>query len=211
MTPKTLQALDRRSQHFLEELTEPMGRRERRHWARARALILILNYNGLRIGDALIVSRDPVQSGEILIYTQRAETPVWIPLHPEVERALELLPLPRGAEAGCRYFFWNGRMGRRALLGIAERTLHRVVQLSGVAHAPAHRLRHSLAIDILTTGGTLADVATALDNTEAIVARHYALCPVVHSTPGADTRSHRSGFWQGGGVTAQSRGPKGGF
>ena len=34
MTPKTLKALDRRWQQFLEELTEPMGRSERRQWAR---------------------------------------------------------------------------------------------------------------------------------------------------------------------------------
>ena len=52
--------------------------------------------------------------------------------------------------------------------------LHRVFELSGVKGAHAHRFRHSLAIDILTTGGTLADVAAALGNTEAIVAKHYA-------------------------------------
>src|SRR3972149_4729973 len=34
MTPKTLKALDRRLQQFLEDLTEPMGRSERRLWAR---------------------------------------------------------------------------------------------------------------------------------------------------------------------------------
>ncbi|MBI2150833.1 MAG: IS701 family transposase [Acidobacteria bacterium] len=34
MTSQTLKALDRRLQDFLEELTEPMGRSERRHWAR---------------------------------------------------------------------------------------------------------------------------------------------------------------------------------
>jgi len=34
MTPKALKALDRRLQRFLEDLTEPMGRSERRHWAR---------------------------------------------------------------------------------------------------------------------------------------------------------------------------------
>jgi SRSO17 transposase len=43
MTPKTLKALDRRLQHFLEELTEPMGRRERRHWARVYLEGLLLD------------------------------------------------------------------------------------------------------------------------------------------------------------------------
>lgn len=34
MTPQRLKALDRRLQQFVEDLTEPMGRSERRHWAR---------------------------------------------------------------------------------------------------------------------------------------------------------------------------------
>ena len=34
MTPQALKALDRRLQRFLEDLTEPLGRSERRHWAR---------------------------------------------------------------------------------------------------------------------------------------------------------------------------------
>src|SRR3989337_1154274 len=43
MTPKTLKALDRRLEHFVEELTEPMGRRERRHWARVYVEGLLLD------------------------------------------------------------------------------------------------------------------------------------------------------------------------
>src|SRR3990172_8992914 len=34
MTPRALKALDRRLQQFLEDLLEPLGRRERRQWAR---------------------------------------------------------------------------------------------------------------------------------------------------------------------------------
>src|SRR3990172_626974 len=43
MTPKTLKALDRRLQQFLEDLTEPMGRRERRHGARVYLEGLLLD------------------------------------------------------------------------------------------------------------------------------------------------------------------------
>ena len=34
MTPKALSALDRRLSDFLHELVAPLGRSERRHWAR---------------------------------------------------------------------------------------------------------------------------------------------------------------------------------
>src|SRR3974377_1876842 len=43
MTPQTLKALDRRLQHFLEDLIEPMGRSERRHWARVYLQGLLLD------------------------------------------------------------------------------------------------------------------------------------------------------------------------
>ena len=43
MTPKTLKALDRRLQQFLEDLTEPMGRSERRRWARVYLEGLLLD------------------------------------------------------------------------------------------------------------------------------------------------------------------------
>ncbi len=43
MTPKTLKALDRRLQRFLEDLLEPMGRSERRQWARVYVQGLLLD------------------------------------------------------------------------------------------------------------------------------------------------------------------------
>jgi len=43
MTPKTLQALERRWEHFVEDLTEPMGRSERRRWARVYLEGLLLD------------------------------------------------------------------------------------------------------------------------------------------------------------------------
>ena len=43
MTPQRLKALDRRLQQFLEDLTEPMGRSERRRWARVYLEGLLLD------------------------------------------------------------------------------------------------------------------------------------------------------------------------
>src|SRR5579863_9567227 len=40
---KVLKALDQRLQKFLEHLTEPMGRSERRHWARVYVQGLLLD------------------------------------------------------------------------------------------------------------------------------------------------------------------------
>ena len=43
MTPQQLKALDRRSSSFLEDLLAPMGRSERRHWARTYVEGLLLD------------------------------------------------------------------------------------------------------------------------------------------------------------------------
>lgn len=43
MTPRTLKELEARLTHFLEELLEPMGCSERRHWARLYVQGLLLD------------------------------------------------------------------------------------------------------------------------------------------------------------------------
>jgi SRSO17 transposase len=43
MKPQTLKGLEARLTHFLEDLLEPMGRRERQHWARVYVQGLLLD------------------------------------------------------------------------------------------------------------------------------------------------------------------------
>lgn len=57
--------------------------------------------------------------------------------------------------------------------GIAERTLDAVFKKSGVAHAHAHRFRHTLATELLGHGASFEDVADILGNSPEIVRKHY--------------------------------------
>jgi SRSO17 transposase len=57
MTPQTLKALDHRLQHFLQDLVEPMGRSERRHWARVYVQGLMLD--GERKSIEPLAARQP--------------------------------------------------------------------------------------------------------------------------------------------------------
>lgn len=43
MTPESLKGLESRLMHFLEDLLEPMGRSERRHWAQVYIQGLLLD------------------------------------------------------------------------------------------------------------------------------------------------------------------------
>jgi integrase len=98
---------------------------------------------------------------------------VYLPIPEELKLVLDALPLPRNAAVDCPYYFWNGVTSRRAVVGIAERTLAAVFKKSRVSKAHAHRYRHTLATWLLGQGATEREVADILGNTEAVVRKHY--------------------------------------
>lgn len=141
---------------------------------RARTLVMLLRYTALRLGDALKLSKDRIQGLEMVLYTEKAGTPVWLPIPNELREALEMLPRPRGAADDSTYFFWNGLSKPKTLKSDWDRTLRRVFASAGVPEGHAHRFRHTLAVQLLQDGATLEEVARVLGNTPGIVARHYA-------------------------------------
>ena len=143
---------------------------------RARAMVLLLRYTALRISDVAMLGKDRVRNGQILLHTQKTGGQVFLPVPPELQAALDSLPLPRDQQGRTRdsgYFFWNGVTSRRAAVGMAERTMTAVFKESGVPQAHAHRFRHALATSILATGGTLSDVADVLGIGEHVARKHY--------------------------------------
>jgi integrase len=141
---------------------------------RARALILLLRYTALRIGDALQLRRDQVRDGRLEIRAEKNGEPVRLPVPPRLAKALDAVPLPRGAPPGCPYYFWNGVGSVRALKNDGHRMLDAVFRKSGVRDAHSHRFRHTLATEILSKGGSEQDVADVLGISPAIVRKHYA-------------------------------------
>jgi integrase len=107
------------------------------------------------------------------LYTQKTGDAVFLPIPENVKLILDALPLPRGAAQDCPYYFWNGQTSRRAVVGIAERTLSAVFKKSGVKGAHAHRYRHTLATRLLEQGATFEEVADILGNSPEVVRAHY--------------------------------------
>jgi len=142
---------------------------------RARAMVLLLRYTALRISDVATLERCRVRDGEIFIRTTKNGKPVKLPVHADLQAALEVLPLPRGADGlDCPYFFWSGNGDRQTFVRDVTRTLATVFKASGVPGACSHRFRHTLATEVLEMGGTFEDAADILGDTEAIVRKHYA-------------------------------------
>jgi site-specific recombinase XerD len=147
---------------------------------RARAMVTVLRTTALRVSDVCTLRRDAIswdgasETWRIFLRTQKTGDAVLLPIPEQLKLALDALPLPRNAAQDCPYYFWNGVTSRRAVVGIAERTLSTVFKKSGVANAHAHRFRHTLATRLLGNGATYENVADILGNSPEVVRKHYA-------------------------------------
>jgi hypothetical protein len=70
---------------------------------RLRALVLLLRYTGLRIGDAVSCSVERLSDGKLRLYTQKTGTHVHCPLPEFVVRELDSIP-----KRSEHYWFWTG-------------------------------------------------------------------------------------------------------
>jgi integrase len=118
------------------------------------------------------LKRNRIRNGEIFIRTAKNGKPVKLPVHPELQAALDILPWPREGDENCPYFFWSGNGSERAFIRDVTRTMATVFKESGVKGAISHRFRHTLATELLEQGGSI-EVADILGDSAAIVRKHY--------------------------------------
>ena len=121
----------------------PRGRDAEWRRFRARTMLLLLRWSGLRISDAARLERTAVnESGALRLYMQKTGEPVYVPLPPDVATMLRELPNPENA----RYFFWNGTSditspGRRWWS-----TLKTIFKAARLPSAHPHMLRDTFAV-----------------------------------------------------------------
>jgi len=137
---------------------------------RAKALVLLLRYSGLRIGDAVMLPVKNVQAGRLLLYMQKTGVPVHLPLPPEVTQALSELP-----RANPNYFFWTGESTAHSVTGKWRDRLARLFKLAKIEHGHPHRFRDTFAVELLLKGVPLDQVSILLGHSSVrITERHYA-------------------------------------
>jgi site-specific recombinase XerD len=141
---------------------------------RARAMVLLMRYAGLRVSDVVTLSRDHIRGRHLEKRAIKNRRLIRVELHPDVLRALEVLPPPKaGAQNGTLYFS-AGNASVRSLVKGAQRTLAVVFRRAQVGKGHPHRFRHTLASEILAKGGTIEEVAGILADSSATIRRHYA-------------------------------------
>jgi integrase/recombinase XerD len=135
---------------------------------RLRALILLLRYSGLRIRDAVTLSRNLIQDDKLFLYTAKTGTAVYCPLPPFVVEALNGIP-------ASAYFFWSGLSKPKSAVGDWQRSLKRLLILAGVPDGHAHRFRDTFSVELLLAGVPIERVSILLGHQSVrITEKHYA-------------------------------------
>jgi integrase/recombinase XerD len=136
--------------------------------ARLRAMILILRYSGLRISDAVALTRDRIVDGKLFLYTQKTGTPVYVPLPKKVTEAL-------AGTGGEKYFFWSGNGKLKSATEDWRRSLLALAELANVEEPSFHRLRDTFAVELLLAGVPIDQVSILLGHSSVkVTEKHYA-------------------------------------
>jgi len=127
-TAKEMVAILAAVDHYGQE-----GSRNRR---RMRALVLLLRHSGLRIGDAVTLSKERIDGDKLFLYTSKAGTPVYCPLPSFVITALE-------AAAGEheRFYFWTGNGKPKSIISDWQEKLKTMFESAELPNGHAHRFR----------------------------------------------------------------------
>ena len=141
---------------------------------RARAMVLLMRYAGLRISDVVTLEKDHVRGTHIVKRTVKNHQLIQVEVPRAVLDALDVLPPPKAAAKDNHRFFFSDTTGLRSLVKGAWRTMDAVFKRSGVLGAHPHRFRHTLASELLGKGGSIEKVAGILGDSPATIRRYYA-------------------------------------
>jgi integrase len=128
--------------------------------ARIKAFVLTMRYTGLRIGDAIRLSKSQVVDGKVFVRTAKTGQRVSVPVPRDVVAALGKI------ENGSDRYFWTGM--NIAAVSNWSRYLGSVFELAKIDGGHSHRFRDTCAVELLLAG------ASVEDDTPQVVAKHYA-------------------------------------
>ena len=97
---------------------------------RLKALVLLLHYSGLRITDAVTLSKHRIEDGILKLRTAKTGAHVRIPLPPSANDALNDLHAPD-------YYFWSGTSTKKSCVGDYRRAFKKLYVLAKVNNGHA--------------------------------------------------------------------------
>lgn len=145
-------------------------------WLAARdvALLTLLYGCGLRLGEALSMTRRDIPKGETMVITGKGRKQRMVPVLPVVREALadyvRKCPYPLAAEGPL----FLGARGGALNPGVVQRQMRRLRALLGLPEtATPHALRHSFATHLLAGGGDLRTIQELLGHASLSTTQRY--------------------------------------
>ncbi len=141
---------------------------------RDRALFALLYGCGLRIGEALGLSRGDVQGHERIIVSGKGNKQRIVPLLKSVAREIQtyIEMCPYTLESDNPLFV--GARGKRLNPAVAQRKMRGVRAILGLGEtATPHALRHSFATHLLSGGGDLRTIQELLGHASLSTTQRY--------------------------------------
>jgi len=135
------------------------------------ALVQILRYSGLRIGDASVLTIDRFKENDLYLYTQKSGTHVYVPLPPFVMNMVRTIRLRHG-----QYLFTGPESVRMETASdLWRRKLAQVFTKAQIQGGHPHRFRHTFAVELLKKGVPMEEVSILLGHSSVrITEKHYA-------------------------------------
>lgn len=137
---------------------------------RIKALVLLLRYSGLRIGDAVTLPVSRIVNAKVFLRTAKTGTHITCPLPPIALDALEACP-----RTNPLYFFWTGQCSRGTVARDWHGKLAKLFDVAGIQKGHPHRFRDTFAVEQLLSGTPIDQVSALLGHSSVkITERHYA-------------------------------------
>jgi integrase len=139
------------------EIFSTNGRYRSHHRKRIKAMVLLMRWSGIAIGDAVTLERSQIDAdGRLFLYRQKTKVPVEVLLPPVVTEALKELNDFQDR------FFWGGNGKVETAVKVWAETLHRLFEIAGIEEGHSHRFRNTFAFELLRKGTPLHEVSILL-------------------------------------------------
>jgi len=178
--PKTPKSLPKplRAEQAIALVDPDVDTGEERRWIAARdaAVLTLLYGSGLRVSEALSLTRGAAPLPETLRIRGKGSKERIVPVLPAardaVDHYLDLCPYDREADAPLFLGIRGGPLGARQVQQATER-LRRILDLPDTA--TPHALRHSFATHLLSAGGDLRAIQELLGHANLSTTQVYTL------------------------------------
>jgi integrase len=140
---------------------------------RLKAIILLMRYSGMRIGDTVNLSAERIKGDKLFLYTQKTGQPVYTVLPPAVVQILKATP-----RMTDRLYFWNGVGHLKTAVKNWQKKIRKVFEKAqvgiGDSTLVSHRFRDTFSVELLLASVPIERVSILLGHSSVrITERHY--------------------------------------